>query len=196
MKKTLITFLIAAFIIFFTFFAWLFVQIEFTASLDLATNADAIVVLGAASYAGNPSPVFKARLEHAAELFQKKLAPIIITTGGIYAGEAISEGATGKKFLEEIGIPADQILAEENSETTKQNLTRIAEIAKERNLSKIILVSDPFHMYRAVRIAEDLGLSAFPSPTRKSPISKNFWLELWYVGRELILSFMHIIFDA
>lgn len=184
----LIIFILAVFLI-------MFYKIEHAANLDQAQNADAIVVLGAAVYAGRPSPVLKARLDHAAELFNAGLAPLIITTGGTHAGEKYSEGGVGKEYLRRQNIPENNILAEEQSLTTKQNFTRVAEIANSRNLKKIIVVSDPFHMYRANIIAKDSGLDVFTSPTRASPIFKNSWLELQYIGREMVLSLTHILLD-
>lgn len=177
-------------------FCFLFYKILYTGQFDDSKPASAIVVLGAAEYAGKPSPVLQARLDHAFELFKKDFAPVIITTGGVHKGEKFSEGEVGKKYLEQKGIPAGQIIAENNSLTTKQNLMRVFEISKERDFSKFIIVSDPFHMYRATLIAKDLGLDAVSSPTRKSPISKNFWLEMQYMLREVGLSLLHILFNV
>lgn len=167
---------------------FLFFKIIATSQLDETGKSDAIVVLGAAEYAGKPSPVFEARLNHALELFNKDLAPLIITTGGTYPNEKFSEGEVGKKYLENKNIPAEKIIAETQSLTTQENLAGVAKIAAEKNIKKIILVSDPFHMYRAKKIAERMGFTVFVSSTRKSPISKNKWLELRYMGRELLLT--------
>lgn len=177
-------------------FGWLFFQIITTGQSDQTDHADAIVVLGAAEYAGKPSPVFQARLDHAKELYEKGVAPFIITTGGTYPGEKKSEGEVGKKYLEEKGIPVSSIVAETESLTTKQNLMRVKDLAKERNIQRVILVSDPFHMYRATIMAEDLDLTPLSSPTRTSPISQNIWLQLLYIGREAILILAHVLFDV
>ncbi|MBI5413460.1 YdcF family protein [Candidatus Peregrinibacteria bacterium] len=174
----------------------LFYNIYSASRLDLAEKADAIAILGAAEYAGKPSPVFKARLDHALELYKKGQASIIITTGGTYPGEKTSEGEVGEKYLEAMGVPSSKIITDKYSLTTKQNLARIADIAHEQKLEKIIIVSDPFHMYRALRVAKDLGLNVFPSPTKTSPISENFRLEFWYIARESFLTVLHILFDA
>lgn len=174
----------------------LFYKIYSTSRVDGVEKADAIVVLGAAEYAGKPSPVFQARLDHAYELFQKSFAPLIITTGGTHPGEDFSEGEVGKKYLTKKGVPENKIIAETSSLTTKQNIMRATEILKDKKLEKIILVSDPFHMYRCVLITTDVGISAVPSPTLSSPISKNSWLELEYMGREVMLSLLHILFDV
>jgi uncharacterized SAM-binding protein YcdF (DUF218 family) len=123
------------------------------------------------------------------------LAPIIITTGGVYDGEKFSEGEVGKKYLEERGVPAEKIIAEEESQTTKQNLSRVKDIVEERGIKNIILVSDPFHMYRALKIAEGLNLDATTSPTTQSPISKNFWLEFGFIVKEVLAVAAHFVFD-
>lgn len=195
MKKALIILLSVAGLILLSVL-WLFSQIYTTSKLDLAQKADAIAVLGAAEYAGKPSPVFQARLDHAFDLFKNDFAPIIITTGGTHPGENYSEGEVGKKYLEKKGVPPEKVFAETDSLTTKQNITRVRQIIQEKNLSRIILVSDPFHMYRAVEIAKDLGIESFPSPTATSPISKNFFLELKFMGREILLTMLHKLFDA
>ena len=192
MKKILKILLILACLLFFAF-SWLFFQIYRTAQFDLAEPADAIAVLGAAAYSGKPSPVLKARLDHGLELYNKGFAPLIIATGGTHPGEKFSEGATGKKYLIEKGILQQNIIAEEKSLTTKENIINIAEIVQRKKLKRIIIVSDPFHMYRAKIIAEDLGIEVLTSPTTTSPISKNFWLELKYMGRETLLSALEIL---
>lgn len=176
--------------------SWTAFQIIRTGQTDQAAPADAIVVLGSAVYAGKPSPVSQARLDHALELFQKGYAPLIITTGGTYPGEKFSEGEVGKKYLSMNGIPEPSIVAEQYSQTTKQNLSRVSDIAAEKKLNRLIIVSDPFHMYRATLIAKDLNLSPLSSPTRTSPISKNTWLELKYIGREIALVLLHELFDV
>lgn len=176
-------------------FGWLFFQIITTGQSDQTEHGDAIVVLGAAEYGGKPSPVFQARLDHAKELYEKGVAPLIITTGGTYPGEKKSEGEVGKKYLEKKAVPASSIIAETESLTTKQNLMRVRDLIKEKNIQRIILVSDPFHMYRAMILAKDLGLTPLASPTRTSPISQNAWLQFTYTGREAILILAHVLFD-
>lgn len=176
--------------------AALLFQIYKTGRTDSAGKADAIAVLGAAEYAGRPSPVFQARLDHAYDLFQRGLAPTIITTGGTFEGENYSEGEVGKTYLVKEGIPESAIIAETQSLTTKQNIMRIADISREQKFSQIILVSDPFHLYRAKIIAGDAGLNVFTSPAGDSPIEKNTPLKWWYMGRELLLVYLHILFDV
>lgn len=178
--------------IFLLTFGWLFFRIYQTSKLDFAVKADAIAVLGAAEYAGKPSPVFQARLDHAADLYKKDLAPFLITTGGTHPGEKFSEGEVGKMYLVKKGVPAEKIISDEESLTTRENIERIAEIAREKNFQKIIFVSDPFHMYRALLLAKNFGIEALPSPTRTSPISKNRWLEIKYMLRETALTLLSL----
>lgn len=182
---------------------WLFFNILRTGALDSAQKADAIAILGAAAYNGEPSPVFKARLNHAKELYKKSFAPFIITTGGTYSGalpagrqEKFSEGEVGKKYLIKLGIPEESIIAETISMTTAQNINRIAEISSERGFKKVILVSDPFHMYRSILIAKNYGLDALASPTRTSPILKNSWEEFKFTLRELGLVIINFLFNV
>lgn len=177
------------------FAVWIFFNILRTGAKDSAQKADAIAVLGAAQYAGKPSPVLEARLNHAYELYKQNLAPLIITTGGVYPGEKFSEGEVGKKYLELKGVPPEKIIAETQSLTTRQNLTRVKEIAETKVLNKIIFVSDPFHMYRIKQIAEDLELTPFLSPTRESPIAKNKRIEFQYILREMFLVAADTFFD-
>lgn len=185
---------VAVIAVFLLIAAWLFFNILRIGALDMAQKADAIAVLGAAQYAGKPSPVFEARLDHAAELYKKNLAPFIITTGGVFKGETFSEGEVGKNYLIQLGVPEDKIIAETSSLTTNQNISRIAEIAEEQNFRRIILVSDPFHMYRSLKIADDYGLNALPSPTRTSPILKNSLEEFKFTLRELGLVALNFLF--
>src|SRR3989338_2809608 len=190
MKKLLAVIIIVLGIAIFAF-AWLFFTIEYKGSIDEVERADAIAVLGAAEYDGKPSPVLQARLDHAYDLYKEGVAPVIITTGGVHEGEKISEGDAGKAYLIKKRVAASALISEGNSLTTKQNIARIEDIVHAHGFGKIILVSDPFHMYRATMIARDRGLTTLSSPTRTSPISRNFWLETKYVLREIGLSLAH-----
>jgi len=163
---------------------WDFYKIYTTAQIDMAEKADAIAVLSAAQYSGKPSPIYKARLDHAMELFKLEMAPTIITTGGVSTSGEISEGEVGKKYLISNGIPANKIISDVESLTTEENIREIASIAQDNNLKKIIVVSDPFHLYRAILIAKSFNLDLIPSPTRKSPVTKNSLLEYKYMARE------------
>lgn len=193
--KRILRILAAAALIGFVIFAAVFSQVYRYGKMNAQEKADAIVVLGAAAYAGKPSPVYRARLDRALELYKKGLAPIVIASGGTHPGEKMSEGKTGKNYLAGRGIPTVNIIAEEKSRTTEENLFEVNEILKTRgaNLQKILLVSDPFHMYRASLIAKKLGLIPLPSPTRTSPIEKNNTVKFSYMLRETVLSLLNII---
>lgn len=135
------------------------------ASRDEAASADAIVVLGAAQYRGRPSPVLRSRLDHAIALFARGLAPRLVLTGGVADGDTASEAAVSRLYALRAGIPDSAILLENEGRTTGQSLNRVARLLRARDLTDVIIVSDPFHVLRARRIAERDGLSALTSPT-------------------------------
>ncbi len=135
------------------------------ASHDEAAAADAIVVLGAAQYRGRPSPVLRSRLDHAITLFERGLAPRLVLTGGVADGDTASEAAVSRLYMLQAGIPDSAILLENEGRTTGQSLERVARLLRARDLTDVILVSDPFHVLRARRIAERDGLSVLTSPT-------------------------------
>ena len=136
---------------------YLAVQIWLQSRDDEVHTADAIVVLGAAQYNGRPSPVFQARLDQAAYLYEEDLSQIVIVTGGKQPGDRFTEAETGETYLVEQGIPAEQILAEEEGETTLESLEGVWAIAQEEELESVLLVSDPMHSYRIKTMARDLG---------------------------------------
>jgi uncharacterized SAM-binding protein YcdF (DUF218 family) len=140
---------------------------------DHAREADAIVVLGAAQYVGRPSPVLKARLDHAVGLWSRGLAPLLIVTGGMGAGDTTSEGAVSRQYALKRGVPDSAILVEREGRTTRESLRAVAAIMRGRELDRAILVSDSFHMLRLSIVAEGLGLTAYTSPTPTSPIAAS-----------------------
>jgi len=142
-------------------------------SRDRARAADAIVVLGAAQYVGRPSPVLKARLDHAISLWTRGLAPLLIVTGGTGSGDTTSEGAVSRQYALRHGIPDSAILVESQGRTTRESLETVADMMQGRDIDRAILVSDPFHMLRLSIIAGGLGLTPYTSPTPNSPISAN-----------------------
>ena len=140
---------------------------------DNARPADAIVVLGAAQYAGRPSPVLKARLDHAIELWRRGYAKWLILTGGTGKGDTISEAAVGRRYALRQGVPDEAILLEREGRSTDVSMAGVAALMREREISRAILVSDPFHMLRLLVLARHYGIDAAMSPTRTSPISAN-----------------------
>jgi len=130
--------------------------------------ADAAIVLGAAVDDDVPSPVFTERLRHAAGLFESGQVKWIVVTGGVGQGDTLAEAEAGRDWLIDAGIPADRLLIEAKSRTTKQNLVFAQPLLAEHDIHRVLIVSDPLHMRRAMRMASDLGIDAHPSPTRTS----------------------------
>jgi uncharacterized SAM-binding protein YcdF (DUF218 family) len=142
-------------------------------SRDEARPAQAIVVLGAAQYAGKPSPVLRARLDHALDLWNRHLAALLILTGGTGAGDTTSEAAVGRTYARKHGVPDSAILVENEGRTTSESMRAVAGMLEVRGLQTALLVSDPFHMLRLRILARRFGFTPYTSPTQTSPISPN-----------------------
>ena len=155
-------------------------------SRDGAHTSDAIVVLGAAQYVGRPSPVLRARLDHALDLWERGLAPRLIFTGGTGAGDTTSEAAVSRLYALKRGVPDTAILLENEGRTTRESLEAVAAIMRARQLRTAILVSDPFHMLRLRILSTRYGVNAYTSPTHTSPISANRGQAISYVISESI----------
>jgi len=144
-------------------FLWLYGQIHFYATHDEARPADAIAVFGAAEYDGRPSPVLRARLDHALALYRERLAPLVITLGG--GGDPHdSEGGVGHDYLLAHGVPETQIIAETQSTNTEESAARLAAIARENHLNRILAVSDGTHLFRIRALSTSKGLTVSTSP--------------------------------
>jgi uncharacterized SAM-binding protein YcdF (DUF218 family) len=143
------------------------------ASRDEARPAQAIVVLGAAQYAGKPSPVLRARLDHALDLWNRHLATLLILTGGTGSGDTTSEAAVGRTYARKRGVPDSAILVENEGRTTSESMRAVAGMLEVRGLQTALLVSDPFHMLRLRILARRFGFTPYTSPTQTSPISPN-----------------------
>ena len=142
-------------------------------SRDEARPAQAIVVLGAAQYAGKPSPVLRARLDHALDLWNRHLASLLILTGGTGPGDTTSEAAVGRTYARKHGVPDSAILVENEGRTTSESMRAVAGMLEVRGLQSALLVSDPFHMLRLRILARRFGFTPYTSPTQTSPISPN-----------------------
>ena len=143
-----------------------FVQVWFQSTRDEIKSADAIVVLGAAQWDGIPSPVLKARLDHALDLYAKELAPYIVTTGSKQKGDRYTEAYTGLTYLLERGIPESKIIVIVDGSNTYQSLSATSTAIQGVGLgSEVLLVSDPYHALRAKEIAREVGLDPLFSPT-------------------------------
>ena len=151
---------------------------------DEARPADAIVVLGAAQYDGKPSPVLKARLDHAVTLYQRDIAPKVILTGGVGVGDTVSEAEVGKRYVMKHGVPEESILIEPAGVSTEQSMATVKRLMVGDRMNSAVLVSDPFHMLRLRLLAAKLGIKAFSSPTRTSPITLDSPTEWKQVVRE------------
>jgi uncharacterized SAM-binding protein YcdF (DUF218 family) len=166
-------------------YAALFLWVYRVSRLDQRERADAIVVLGAAQYNGRPSPVLKARLDHALELYREGLAPMVVVTGGIGPGDRMSEATVGHKYLR-AQLPDSAIIVRPDGRTTEESMRSVAEWMHEREAARVLLVSDPFHMARLRLEARYARLDAFVSPTRTSPIMAGSRREVGYLALEAL----------
>lgn len=149
------------------------VAVAVNGARDQATSSDAIVVLGAAQYNGRPSPVFRARLNHAATLYQRALAPVILVTGGVGAGDTLNEAIVGRDYLTKLGLPQDVVIPLPAGDDTRAALRQVQQWFAGRDSRRVLLVSDGFHMLRLRILAERVGLVPFTSPAPGSPIHSN-----------------------
>jgi uncharacterized SAM-binding protein YcdF (DUF218 family) len=146
-------------------FAWVYGQIVSTANVDNAQPADAIAVFGAAEYGGRPSPVLHARLDKAVSLYNRGLAPVIVTLGGGSDKDSgKTEGGVGRDYLLANGVPYDRIIAETKSIDTEQQVNRLAMIAAREHFQRVIVVSDGTHLFRIALLCHRAGLDVYTSP--------------------------------
>lgn len=164
--------------------AYVSVQIERQSVQDEARSADVILVLGAAEYQGRPSPVLKARLDHAVDLYRRKLAPRIMTTGGAGGDPFYTEGGVGRAYLMSRGIPSDAIIVELEGETTVYSTAAAGEIMGRMGLKSCIVVSDGYHIFRVKKMLEFRGLKVYGSPRPSSP--RQSLRERWLYVRQAI----------
>ena len=143
------------------------VRIGQQSTREEAQPADVILVLGAAEYRGRPSQVFRARLDHALELYRRKLAPQIMTTGGAGGEPVFTEGGVGRSYLIGRGVPPEAIVVETEGESTVHSTTLAGEIMRRMGLNSAIVVSDGYHIYRVKRMLESRGLKAYGSPRKE-----------------------------
>jgi uncharacterized SAM-binding protein YcdF (DUF218 family) len=147
-------------------------------------TADAIVVFGAAEYGGHPSPVFKARLDHAAELYRRGLAPLVIVTGGAGGDPQFSEGEVGRDYLRTLGVPDHRLIGETQSPDTAESARRVATIMRANSMTTCLAVSDGYHMFRVKRMLGREGITVYaaPRPNSKPP---TFWKRQAAVWHEI-----------
>ncbi|MHA6795742.1 YdcF family protein [Pseudonocardia bannensis] len=155
-----------------------------TARVNGDRAVDAVLVLGAAQYDGDPSPVFAARLRHAVSLYERGLAPRIVTVGGSRAGDEYTEAEAGRRYLIERGVPSSAVVAVGEGSDTLGSMQAVAARAERDGWSTTLIVSDPWHSLRARTMAEDSGLEAWTSPTRRGPVVQTRETQARYIFRE------------
>ena len=169
------------------YFAYLYRQIREVAVHDDARPAEAIVVLGAAQYNGRPSPVLKARLDHASELYDRGFAHAIITTGSYGPDPNFSEAEVGRKYLVQHGVNVADIVTEQGSGTTHDSIQAASALLKAKGWKTAIVVSDGFHLFRVKKMFADNGITAYTSPAPNSPIEVAASQRFWHSLREVVL---------
>ena len=180
---------------FFTVWVISAVSVLVWSSRDEARPAQAIVVLGAAQYAGKPSPVLRARLDHGLNLWERKLATVLILTGGTGFGDTTSEAAVGRTYAKKRGVPDTLILVENEGRTTSESMKAVAGMLEVRGLNSALLVSDPFHMLRLRILARRFGFTPYTSPTRTSPIEPNREQRWKYIFSESVKAPLAFLFE-
>jgi uncharacterized SAM-binding protein YcdF (DUF218 family) len=168
--------------------AYLSIRIEQQSTRDEARAADIIIVLGAAEYYGRPSPVLKARLDHALTLWQKKLAPRIMTTGGAGGDPLFTEGGVGRTYLISRGVPPEAVVVEIEGESTAHSMAAAGEIMHRMGLASCIVVSDGYHIYRVKKMLQFRGLDVYGSPRPWNP--RGSIGERWLYFRQAIAYFL------
>jgi uncharacterized SAM-binding protein YcdF (DUF218 family) len=151
---------------------------------DSRPHSDAIVVLGSAQYNGRPSAIFAARLEHARALFAAGVAPVVVTVGGNRTGDNFTEAEAGRDYLAHEGVPGSALLAVPQGSDTLESMRDVASVFRQRGWTTAVLVTDPWHVMRADRMADDSGIAAVGSPTRQGPAVQTRNTQFQYIVRE------------
>jgi uncharacterized SAM-binding protein YcdF (DUF218 family) len=176
---------VAAAVIVLVFLAVTAIRVARQAKIDEAHVAGAIVVFGAAEYAGRPSPVYRARLDHAYELFERGIAPLVITTGGAAQDPKYTEGGVGRDYLKRRGIPDANLIAETQSEDTADSARRTAIIMRANGITDCTAVSDAYHMFRIKKLVEAEGIKVYAAP-RPGSIPHTRWGKVMAALREAV----------
>lgn len=175
---------LAAIVVIAVAWAAVVVAVAVQATHDQATDADAIAVLGAAQYNGRPSPVFRARLDHAATLYQRGLAPTVLVTGGVGLRDSLNEANVGRDYLLRVGLPEEAVIPLAGGHDTFSSIQQVQRWFDGKGNRRVLLVSDGFHMLRLQIIARRLGLTPFTSPAAGSPIHANVRRNTGYLFAE------------
>jgi uncharacterized SAM-binding protein YcdF (DUF218 family) len=158
--------------------------------------ADAILVMGAAQYNGRPSPVLKARLDHALDLWNRGLARRLIFTGGVGTGDTLSEGEVARRYALDTGVPDSVILVDRKGQTSAQSVQEAASLMHANGLHSALIVSDSYHMVRLELLARKAGIRPFRAPAPSSPIDRDRATHRKYVLRESVLLPAQAIIDG
>ena len=169
-----------------------FLSVLVASGADDRDQVDAIVVLGAAQYDGDPSPVFAGRLDHAFELWSEGVAPMIVTTGSNQEGDRFTEGFAGFEYLRFAGVPEDDLLVITDGSSTWEQLAATARQLRQRGLGSVVLVSDPYHALRLTQIADEVGLDASVSSTDGSTSVRNLARETAAVSLGRVLGYRRV----
>jgi len=170
------------------------VSVWWTARTDDRTRSDVIVVLGASQFDGRPSSVLEARLEHAETLYDAGVAPRVVTVGGGQPGDRFTEAGAGEMYLAEQGV--DDVVAVEEGSDTLQSLEAVSALMADRGWETAVLVTDPWHALRSLRMAEDAGIEAVSSPTRRGPSVRTRSTEVRYIARETAAYLYYRVFGS
>jgi uncharacterized SAM-binding protein YcdF (DUF218 family) len=160
--------------------------IWWTARQDDRRVSDVIVVLGASQFDGRPSSVFTARLVHARDLWREDVAPRIVTVGGNQVGDRFTEASAGKRWLTEHGVPTRRVVAVPTGSDTLSSISAVQQRMQRRGWHTAVIVTDPWHALRTGSMAEDRGIDAVVSPTRRGPAVRERSTQLRYIGRETL----------
>ncbi len=162
------------------------ISISLYADNDETRTADTAIVLGCSVENGEPSPVFRERINHAIRLYNDGYVDCLIFTGGIGDGDEVSEAFVAKSYAISMGIPEEVIFIEERSHITEENLENAKIVMDEKGLNTALLVSDPLHMKRAMQMAGDYGITAYSSPTTTTRY-QTLKSKLPFLARETVL---------
>jgi uncharacterized SAM-binding protein YcdF (DUF218 family) len=184
MKRVVWSALVTAMAALLFYVAYLSVRIQQQSVRDEAQPSEVILVLGAAEYNGRPSPVLRARLDHALELFRRGLAPRILTTGGAGGDPVFTEGGVGRSYLINRGVPPDAIIVETEADSTLESTAMASEIMRRMGLHSVIVVSDGYHIYRVKRMLESRGLKVYGSPRKE--LYPGLFHERWNYVKQAI----------
>lgn len=176
----------------FVYVGFNFLAVLVASGADQRQPVDAIIVLGAAQYDGEPSPVFQGRLDHAYSLWDEGTAPLIVTTGSNQPGDRVTEGFAGFEYLRFEGVPETALLVITDGASTWEQLVATARQLRQRDLDSVVLVSDPYHALRLTQIADEVGLHASVSSTDGTTSIRNLARETAAVSLGRILGYRRV----